>query len=188
MSTRRNCDDVTGNRRPATFTHTHTHTRTHTLKKNSLGNSKMIRRGGDIRARTHELLTHGNDWYQQGTVQLLWRYVKCVKCLNCDGAVWKTQCNGTNTRMWCFNITAGKYKINTLLSLAFYQSSYLQHPINLTFWSRNYFFKILAHTVYKMWIIQEPNTLELWNKLHFEEGKNGEYIPCLKYSVHIFVE
>ena len=25
--------------------------------------------------------------------------------------------------------------------------------------------------VYKMWIIQEPNTLELWNKLHFEENK-----------------
>ena len=22
-----------------------------------------------------------------------------------------------------------------------------------------------------MWIIQEPNKLELWNKLHFEEGK-----------------
>ena len=29
--------------------------------------------------------------------------------------------------------------------------------------------------------------LELWNKLHFE-GKNGENIPCLKYSVPIFVE
>ena len=39
-----------------------------------------------------------------------------------------------------------------------------------------------------MWIIQEPNTLELWNKRHFEEEKNGEYIPCLKYSVPIFVE
>ena len=26
---------------------------------------------------------------------------------------------------------------------------------------------ILAHPVYKMWIIQEPNTLELWKKLHF---------------------
>ena len=25
--------------------------------------------------------------------------------------------------------------------------------------------------VYKMWIIQEPNILELWNKLHFEEEK-----------------
>ena len=30
-------------------------------------------------------------------------------------------------------------------------------------------FLILAHTVYKILIIQEPNTLELWNKLHFEE-------------------
>ena len=39
----------------------------------------------------------------------------------------------------------------------------------LTFWRRNYFFLILAHPVYKIWIIQEPNTLELWNKLHFEE-------------------
>jgi len=33
------------------------------------------------------------------------------------------------------------------------------------------FFVILAHPVYKMWIKQEPNTLELWNKLHFEEEK-----------------
>ena len=48
-------------------------------------------------------------------------------------------------------------------------------------------FFILAHPVYKMWIIQEPKKLELWNKLHFEE-KKGEYIPCLKYSVPIFVE
>ena len=43
------------------------------------------------------------------------------------------------------------------------------------------FFLILAHSVNKMWIIQEPNALELWNKLHFEEKKNEEYIPCLKY-------
>jgi len=34
-----------------------------------------------------------------------------------------------------------------------------------------FFFLILAQPVYKMWIIQEPNTLELWNKLHFEEEK-----------------
>jgi hypothetical protein len=34
-----------------------------------------------------------------------------------------------------------------------------------------FFFLILAQPVYKMWIIQEPNTLELWNKLHFEEKK-----------------
>jgi len=36
--------------------------------------------------------------------------------------------------------------------------------------------------------IQEPNTLELCNKLRFEEKKNWEYIPRLKYSVPIFVE
>jgi len=34
-----------------------------------------------------------------------------------------------------------------------------------------FFFLILAHSVYKMWIIQEPNMLDLWNKLHFEEEK-----------------
>ena len=41
----------------------------------------------------------------------------------------------------------------------------------LTFCCWNYFFLILAHSVYKMRIIQEPNMLELWNKLHFEEEK-----------------
>jgi len=60
--------------------------------------------------------------------------------------------------------------------------------VHLTFWRNNYFFLILAHPVYKTWIIQEPNTLKLWNKLHFEGKKNGEYIPCLKYSVPIFAE
>ena len=29
----------------------------------------------------------------------------------------------------------------------------------------------LAHPVCKIWIKQEPNKLELWNKLHFEEKK-----------------
>ena len=42
------------------------------------------------------------------------------------------------------------------------------------------FFLILAHPVYKMWIIQEPNTLELWNKLHFEKEKT-ESIYLLTY-------
>ena len=50
------------------------------------------------------------------------------------------------------------------------------------------FFLILAHTVYKMWKTQEPNKLELWNKLQFEEKENGEYTTCLKYSVPIFIE
>ena len=33
------------------------------------------------------------------------------------------------------------------------------------------FFFNFSTPVYKMWIIQEPNKLELWNKLHFKEKK-----------------
>ena len=68
------------------------------------------------------------------------------------------------------------------------------HPTSLrstlTLWRRNYifFFLISAHPVHKMWIIQDPTKLVLWNKLHFEEKKNGEYRACLKYSVPTFVE
>ena len=40
----------------------------------------------------------------------------------------------------------------------------------LTFW-RRIFFQILAHPVFKMWVIQEPNKVALWNKRHFEETK-----------------
>jgi len=40
-----------------------------------------------------------------------------------------------------------------------------------------------------MWIKQEPNSLELWNKLHFEEKKKTESIyQSLKYLVPVFVE
>ena len=31
--------------------------------------------------------------------------------------------------------------------------------------------QILAHPVCKMWIIQEPKKVALWNKRHFEEKK-----------------
>ena len=40
---------------------------------------------------------------------------------------------------------------------------------SLTFWRRIFFFQILAHPVFKMWVIQKPNKVALWNKLHFEE-------------------
>ena len=42
---------------------------------------------------------------------------------------------------------------------------------SLTLWRRNYFFLILAHPVYKMWIIQVSNKLALWNKLHLKRKK-----------------
>jgi len=44
------------------------------------------------------------------------------------------------------------------------------HQVGYTF-GAVIFFLILGHPVYNIWIMQEPNTLELWNKLHFEEKK-----------------
>ena len=73
------------------------------------------------------------------------------------------------------------------INLRLWILSYILHAMGrgLTFWYLNYFLNF-STPVYKMWIIREPNTLELWNKLHFEEKKNGEYIPCLKYSVPVY--
>ena len=63
--------------------------------------------------------------------------------------------------------------IITFFFFRYYGATALQlaKASSLFFWRRNYFFLILAHPVYKMWMIQEPNKLELWNKLHFEEEK-----------------
>ena len=47
------------------------------------------------------------------------------------------------------------------------------------------FFLILAHSIYKMWITQEPNTLELWNKLHFEEKKRRVYTMFKIFGTYI---
>jgi len=56
----------------------------------------------------------------------------------------------------------------------------------LTVWRRNCFFLILAHPVYKMWIKQEPNLLELWNQLHFEE-KETESIYHVQNSQYLYL-
>ena len=47
------------------------------------------------------------------------------------------------------------------------------------------FFLILAHTVYKMWIKQEPNMLELWNKLHLKRKKQRVYSAFKIFSTYI---
>jgi hypothetical protein len=47
-------------------------------------------------------------------------------------------------------------------------------PSTLKILAPELFFFISAHSVYKMLIIQEPNMLELWNKLHFEDRKKIE--------------
>jgi hypothetical protein len=46
---------------------------------------------------------------------------------------------------------AGKYHINPL--------------------APDFFFQILAQPVFKMWIVQDPNKVALWNKRYFEGEK-----------------
>jgi len=49
-----------------------------------------------------------------------------------------------------------------------------------------FFFLIFAHSVYEMWIKQEPNMLELRNKLHFEEKKRRVYTMFKIFSTYIW--
>ena len=35
----------------------------------------------------------------------------------------------------------------------------------------DFFFQILAHPVFKMWVIQKPNKVALWKKRYFEMEK-----------------
>ena len=55
----------------------------------------------------------------------------------------------------------------------------------LTFWRRIFFFQILAHSVFKMWVIQETNKVALWNKRHFEEKKWRLYCMFKIFSTDI---
>ena len=72
----------------------------------------------------------------------------------------------------------------TLLLLLYIPlTSTVQHKPYQSFGAGNIFFLILAHTLYKMWITQEPNKLELWNKLHLEEKKteSTEHVSNIQY-------
>ena len=85
------------------------------------------------------------------------------------------------TETWTLHRSMSKSRTDLLkgkgVTSGFHHSENLQNVCcgvgsKLTFWRRTYFYLIWAHPVYKMWIIQEPNMLELWNKLNFEEKKS----------------
>ena len=77
-------------------------------------------------------------------------------------------------------VSVGVKKRNSLESWRLFSLSFF----NL--FAPELFFLILAHPVYKMWIIQETNTLELWNKLHFEVEKKGWVYTVFKiFSTYI---
>ena len=75
------------------------------------------------------------------------------------------------------------YSVLNLLS-----SILLPKNLKMNLLATDFFFQILAHPVFKMWVIQKPYKVALWNKTAFWREKNGDYTACLKYSVRIFVE
>ena len=79
----------------------------------------------------------------------------------------------TGRSLWTAEINRGKQgkkcKTATQSEHPVYVQRNSDFSVNLL--APELFFLVLAHPVYKMWIIQEPNTLQLWNKLHFEEKK-----------------
>ena len=59
------------------------------------------------------------------------------------------------------------------------------HVLSVKLLAPELFFFNFSTPVYKMWIIQEPNTLELWNKLHFEYKKRRVYTMFKICSTYI---
>ena len=49
----------------------------------------------------------------------------------------------------------------------------------------DFFFQILTHPVFKMWVKQKPNKVALWNKWHFEEKKWRLYSMFKIFSTDI---
>jgi hypothetical protein len=89
---------------------------------------------------------------------------------------------------WAVNERQDNKLENHCTWLVIYLDCTMMHGLtNLNLLAPEFYVQILAHPVCKIWIIQEPKNVALWNKRHFED-KNGECAACLKYSVLIFVE
>ena len=92
-------------------------------------------------------------------------------------------CWKTSETCWYVHKCQDNKLKNCCIRLVIYLNCTMMHELtNLKF-----YIEILTYPVCKMWIIQEPKKVALWNKRHFEE-KNRECAACLKYSVLIFVE
>jgi hypothetical protein len=84
--------------------------------------------------------------------------------------------------------STGTYIIHYSIELTVFFAEYtLFNNCNFNLLAPEFYIEVLSHPVCKMWIIQEPKKVALWNKRHFED-KNWVCAACLKYSVFIFVE
>ena len=83
-------------------------------------------------------------------------------------------------RMLAWNLTViWEREISSAVALFIHENSFCDLNVfifDLYPLAPELFFLILADPLNKMWIIQESNMLELWNKLNFEEEKKTESI------------
>ena len=63
---------------------------------------------------------------------------------------------------------------------ALWESVFVQHGQEGWPFGAGIFFKILAHPVFKMWILQEPKKIALWNKRHTEVKKKRRMCSMFK--------
>jgi len=91
---------------------------------------------------TETMLTHSWKWNESQNETMLSVILKYLYDLRCDKTSLKT-------RIWQISAMT-QFSLACLINLLAPELFFL---------------------IYKLWIIQEPNTLELWNKLHFEEKK-----------------
>ena len=96
------------------------------------------------------------------SVLLGWKSVYETGCQWKDAKLWPRQVfqvrNGHILPFKCELYLCRNFKNTLTCSVATIHSCLAASlSSTLTFWRRNYYFLILAHPVYKMWIIQEPN-------------------------------
>jgi hypothetical protein len=90
----------------------------------------------------------------------------------------------------CFDASAsssGSTVVPPYPSIQYPRFTAIRKNWKLTFWHRN-FFNFFSTPVYKMWTIQEPKKVALWNKRHFEEKEMESVQHVKKISVLEFVE
>ena len=132
-------------------------------------------------ARSHSL-------YAPQPLGLLWTSDQLVA----ETSTWQHKTLTTNTHApgwnWTHNLSrrAAVYvrhrptdPLNTLL----YTNRHVFSRINLL--ATDFFFQILAHPVFKMWVIQKPNKVALWNKRHFEDKRWRLYSMFKIFSMDI---
>ena len=94
-----------------------------------------------------------------------------------DPALWLKAIPATHTHTHNFSYILPDYAV-AKLSPRLFSLSYLLMTIKLL--ATDFFFQISAHPVFKMWVVQKPNKVALWNKRHFEEKKKWRLYSMFK--------